>query len=338
MFDVVSIGTATTDVFLKTDKSSLKKSFFGTKKFQCFPLGEKIGSSDLVLSTGGGAANSAVSFTRQKLSTGVVFKVGDDIFGTQVIKSLQSEKISTFPSIAQKRKTDFSTILITPDGSRTILVHRDASSSLTSKDIPFSKLKTSWVYINPSNISFSVINSLVSKFKEQGTKIALNPSQSFIDIGAEKLHPLLNKINVIILNREEASSLTGISYSKEKEIFKKFDELVEGIAVMTEGPKGVMVSDGTRIFRAGIFKNQEIVDRTGAGDAFGSGFVSGLIRSKENCQQGICGTENIKQAIRLGSANATSVVEQFGAQAGLLTKTQLNSPRFKRLKISIERI
>ena len=140
------------------------------------------------------------------------------------------------------------------------------------------------------------------------------------------------------MNRQEASTLTKISYSREKELFKKFDELVEGIAVMTEGDKGVLVSDGFRIFKAGVFKNKEIIDRTGAGDAFGAGFVAGLIHSKENCQKGICGLKNIEYAIRLGSANATSVVESLGAQTGALTKKEFNSSRFKHLKISIEKI
>ncbi|KKU37797.1 MAG: PfkB family kinase, nonfunctional [Candidatus Azambacteria bacterium GW2011_GWF2_46_32] len=131
----------------------------------------------------------------------------------------------------------------------------------------------------------------------------------------------MNKIDVLILNREEGAKLTGIDYKEEKKIFAALDKVINGIVVMTEGPKGAIVSDGKRIYRAGTYKEKKVVDRTGAGDAFGSGFVSGLIQ-----------TGDIEYAISLGSANGTSVVEHIGAQPGILTKTQFRQ-RFKKLKM-----
>jgi len=93
---------------------------------------------------------------------------------------------------------------------------------------------------------------------------------------------------------------------------------------MTEGNKGVLVSDGKNIYSAGIFRGK-LVDRTGAGDAFGSGFVAGIIEKN-----------NIEYAIRLGSANATSVVEKIGAQAGILTKGEFEkSERWQKFEIKI---
>ena len=67
-----------------------------------------------------------------------------------------------------------------------------------------------------------------------------------------------------------------------------------------------------------------MVDRTGAGDAFGSGFVAGLIQASR-----------IEYAIRLGSANATSVVEYVGAKKGIVTKNDFEkSSRWKNFKIN----
>jgi len=96
---------------------------------------------------------------------------------------------------------------------------------------------------------------------------------------------------------------------------------------MTDGPNGVMVSDGANIYQSGIFKDQKVVDRTGAGDAFGSGFVAGLAHKRENCEKGLCRTDNIEYAIRLASANATSVVEQIGAKKGILTKEEFEKDK-----------
>lgn len=96
------------------------------------------------------------------------------------------------------------------------------------------------------------------------------------------------------------------------------------VVIMTKGPKGVIASDGKYIYSAGIFKEKRFIDRTGAGDAFGSGFVAGLIRTKK-----------IEEAIRLGSANGTAVVEELGAKNGLLTKNRYEKEaRWKKFRIA----
>jgi len=124
----------------------------------------------------------------------------------------------------------------------------------------------------------------------------------------EILKSLLPKIDILIVNQEEASMITGIDYKNETALFKKFDEMTPGIAVMSKGPDGVTVSDGKNIYRAGI-PESGYVDRTGSGDAFGSGFVSAVIRGKD-----------IPYAIQLATANATSTIQSIGAKTGLLKK------------------
>jgi len=119
-----------------------------------------------------------------------------------------------------------------------------------------------------------------------------------------------------------------MDYGNISGIFRKFDEIVPGIAVMTDGVKGVFVSNGKSIFRAGIFREKEILDRTGAGDAFGSGFVAGLLIHKED----------IRKALLVASANATSVVEHIGAQKGILKREELKDSRWNRFSIQEEKL
>ena len=109
-----------------------------------------------------------------------------------------------------------------------------------------------------------------------------------------------------------------------------------GIVAVTGGPKGVTVSDGKHIYKAGIFKEQSVADRTGAGDSFGSGFIAGLMRKEKEKEFSV---EEIQYAIRLASANATSVVERIGATEGTLTREQFaNDLRWAKLDIEVQKL
>ncbi|MEE8131806.1 MAG: carbohydrate kinase family protein [Candidatus Paceibacterota bacterium] len=344
-FDVITIGTVTRDVFLSSplfkivkDPQHLKKIGFPTGEAQCFALGGKIEIGKPILTIGGGASNTAVTFSRQGLKTASLFKLGQDEVVEDILEKFHKEKITPFAIREKNIITAYSVILLAPGGERTILVYRGASENLRIKDIPSEALeiKTRWIYISPGKISFEVIKKIFDYFSKQKTLIAFSPSKYIIEMGMNKIKPLLAKSKAVILNREEAAYLTNIDYSNEKEIFKKLDRAVPGIAVMTNGPKGVSVSDGFNIYQAGIFpaKKKKVVDRTGAGDAFGSGFIAGLMQKKEKCIKGLCKIDNIEYAIRLGSANATSVVEHIGAKEGILTKSGFErNKRWKRLKI-----
>lgn len=351
-FDVITIGTATRDIFLTSpffkvvsDEAHLKKIGFPTGEAQCFALGGKIEIDKPIFTTGGGATNAAVTFARQGLKTAALIKVGDDNAGNDIISELEKEKISTltlnpkpYTLNPNNNGTAYSTILLAPNGERTILVYRGASENLSANEIPFNKLNSKWAYIVPGKISYGVIKEIVDYLHQEKILIAFNPSKHFIELGIEKLKLILEKTKAVILNREEAAYLTNIDYNEEKEIFKKLDATVAGIAVMTDGPNGVSVSDGFNIYKAGTFNENKLVDRTGSGDAFGSGFVAGLIHEREICEKGLCKVDNIERAIRLGSANATSAIEYIGAKKGILTKNEFeSSERWKELNITIDK-
>jgi ribokinase len=332
MFDIITIGTATRDVFLRStlfktlkDPKHLEKLGFKTGEAECFALGSKLEIEKPVFAVGGGAANAAVTFARQGWKTATVVKIGDDLLGNDVLRELKEEKITVFASVDKKEGTAYSTILLTPQGERTILVYRGATSDLERKEVPFKKLSAKWAYIAPGNINPILMEEIITQLKRGGAKIAMNPSKYYITLGAEKLKGVLKWLDVVIMNREEASYFTGVKYEKEHRIFKKFDALIDGIAVMTEGPKGAKVSDGSYLYTAGIFKDKKIADRTGAGDAFGSGFVAGLMEKND-----------IHHALRIAAANSTSVVETIGAEAGILRKKDLNQNRFKYLELDVE--
>jgi len=333
MLDIITIGTVTRDVFVTSelfkvlrDKEHLEKIGFKTGEAECFALGSKIQIDEPIFSFGGGAHNTAITFARQGFKTGIIAKVGNDLSGKEFLAHLKIEKIKPLLSYDKKTGTGYSVVLLTPGGERTILVYRGASEKFSRKDASLKKIRAKWAYISPGEVSFSVMSDIISELRKNGTNIAINPSKHYLNMKHSQIEPLLNKTNAVFVNREEASCLTGEPYDKERKIFRAFDEMIDGIAVVTDGSKGATVSDGKFIYRSGVFKEKKLTDRTGAGDAFASGFISGLMR-KEN---------DICYALRLAAANATSVVETVGASDGALTAQQFSSKRWKYLNLDVE--
>jgi sugar/nucleoside kinase (ribokinase family) len=341
MFDVVTIGTATRDVFVKSkgfktvhDPKHLEKLGFVTGDAQCFGLGQKVEIEKPVLTVGGGAANAAVTFARQGFSTAALFKIGHDQSGRDVLGDMRAERVTSLCVFDEHEMTGYSVILVSSDGERTILHYRGASEDFKKTDVPSRALKARWAYIVPGGMTLEVVQNVVERLHKNNVRVAMNPSRHLIELGLKKVEPVFRKLDVVLMNREEGAYLTGEKFEDEKKIFRKFDDVVPGLAVLTDGKNGVMVSDGKTVYHAGVFKERCIADRTGSGDAFGSGFVASLASEKPD-GSGQYARATVERAIRLGSANATSVVEHIGAQAGILSKRKFVADRrWKELRIT----
>lgn len=326
MFDVITFGSATRDLFLTSKEFQiLKDNQFITGQGFCISAGSKIYIDDLIFATGGGGTNTAATFSYQGLKTAYVGKVGDDAGGQAIVDELKELKIKDFVKKDKEKKTAYSVVLSVPQKERTILVYHGACHFLKNEDIPWSELKTRWFYLAPLSGECAELFTPIMEFAiKNNIKIAVNPGNSQLKMGKEILKPLLNKIDILILNQEEAAELTGLPFQNEKEVFAAIDELVPGIVVMSKGPEGVIVSDGNNLYSAGIPKS-DLVDRTGAGDAFGSGFVSAIIQGK-----------NIEYAIELGTANATAAVQNIGAKNDLLKKGEWG--KWERVKVESKKL
>ena len=321
MYDVITFGSATRDAFFFSDDFEIiKNDNFLSGKAMAVDLGSKIEVDKVVFATGGGATNAAVTFARQGLRTSCVAQIGTDISGMHIIDELKKEKINTSNLIRNnKLNTAYSVIVSSGGKGRTILVHRGASSNISDKKINWSKVKSKWIYISSLNGNFTLLNKIFSHAKKNNIKIAFNPGSR--ELKNPKLKSFLKKIDILIVNQEEGASLTGVSINNPKDILNKLDRLVRGIAVMTRATKGVMVVDKGNIYDAGTL-GETGKERTGAGDAFGSGFVSSMIAKND-----------IEYAIQFGSANATSTIRYIGAKNGLLNKNGLK--QFGKVKVKI---
>ncbi|MDX1608328.1 MAG: carbohydrate kinase family protein [Candidatus Spechtbacterales bacterium] len=310
-YDIITIGSATRDMYMSSDAfQKMKSDNFDTGEALCLPAGSKVLVEDIYFTTGGDAVNTAVTFAGQGLKTAIICRIGKDLSGMGVRRRLEEMGAKTgFIEEDSEHKTDYS-VIISAQGKRTILSYKGASAHFDVSNFNFGILKkTKWIYLSHlSGDSAELFEPILKRANDMGVKVALNPGSTQLKMG-EDMEPLLAYVDILFVNQEEASILTGIDYKKEKDIFEKLDKWVDGIVVMTKGPEGVIVSDGSKKWEAGIVKEPEFKDRTGAGDAFASGFTTAIIRGQD-----------ISSALQLASTNAAGVLSKWGANRGLLTK------------------
>src|SRR3990167_2251770 len=307
--DIIAIGSATQDVFLVSDKFiEIRSKKFATGKGIGLPAGEKIKIDKAISASGGGATNAAVTFTRQGFNAGCVSIIGDDQSGSSILDELRREGVDTrHIELSRGSHTAYSVILVLKNGERTVLACHDDSAKKEIA-IPWAHIDSKWVFISAVNGSLEALKQATVWAERTSGHLANNPGAKELAHGIDALAPIWKRFDIIGLNHEEAAILTGIPYTKEHELFSYLDERIGGIFVMTKGPEGVVISDGNFLYYAGI-PTKEIVDRTGAGDAFHSGFLIEFIRSG-----------SIERAIQFATANATSVVMQYVSKAGILKK------------------
>ena len=308
-FDVIVVGSATRDVLMATKGFELRKNGNSpTGVEQCFPLGTKIEIGEIFFVTGGGGTNAAVTFGRQEVKTACIGVVGRDTVGQEIMTELVREKVNVdYFQIHDDDYTAYSVILVGPKGERTILSYKGEGQHFEVGEIPFAKLKTKWFFIDSLGGRFEILEEVVKRAEKIGAKIAMNPGGRELAHGLEKLEPILKRIDIFICNQEEGARLVGVEYSDGERILEVLKEYVKGLIVITDGQRGVkLLAPGGVRYYAGV-PSSPIVERTGAGDAFGSGFVVEYMRS------GL-----IEKAIKFATANASSVVTKYGGKAGIL--------------------
>ncbi|PJE51476.1 MAG: hypothetical protein COV29_00645 [Candidatus Yanofskybacteria bacterium CG10_big_fil_rev_8_21_14_0_10_36_16] len=307
MYDIITIGSATRDVFLQSREfKKIKDPSFATGQAECFALGSKIEIKKIVITIGGGGVNVATTFGRQGLGTACVGVIGNDVTGKEILAELEKENVKPVFQVHDDDMTAYSAILVHESGERTILSYKGEGQHFDVSEIPFGDLHSKWIYLGSLGGHYDLFEASINHAVKNNIKIAMNPGGKELAHGLDKIKPLLEQIDVYLTNQEEAAMLVGVDYEKEDEAFEKLKGIFKGTVVMSKGPEGVRVWHEGKEYTAGV-PDSPVVERTGAGDAFGSGFVSEFIRSGD-----------IKKAIQLGTANASSVVTEFGAVAGIL--------------------
>lgn len=305
MLIICALGAASQDVFLsgKGIRAQLDPQI--NEYVEEFKLGAKLDVDEVTFSTGGGATNAAVTFARQSIQSHFIGRVGKDTAAQIVLSELDKEHIDSSQMIYDEIKgTQYSTVLLADTGERTILVYRGAANGHSVADyesIDFAQYE--WLYISTFSGAMEPLNTIISNAKKHGVKIAFNPGKGELD-KPDLLRGLLADIDILIMNKEEAMQIVS---GQTLEELVRHARHYSPVIVISDGPNGVIATDGNTIVEAGMYEDVPVVDRTGAGDAFGSGFLSQWALGK-----------SLKESVIFASANSTSVVTKIGAKAGIL--------------------
>ena len=324
MYDVITVGSATVDVFARTHFSELIKIIDpkGETDLLAFPSGSKILIDEIEFSTGGGGTNTAVALSRLGHKVAFVGKLGHGTNSEFIHKNLVKEKIDLLCAHG-KGNAGYSIILDTLEHDRTILAYKGINDQLSTKEIPFKRLKTKWFYFCAMlGQSFKTLEELADFAHKKNIKVAFNPSTYLAEKGIKYLRRVINNTELLVLNREEACLIAG--QEPIEDVLFKLRGLGAKIVVVTDGKNQLYVIDKEHIYTARP-PQVKVVDATGAGDAFAASFLSGIIRKND-----------VEFAIKLGLANSISVIKYYGAKNILLTNKEAMKS-VKKLKIKIQK-
>lgn len=346
MTRVLTLGSATQDVILHYPISAPIWPHTSTADHTMIvaPEGAKIDIDTIGYHAGGGALNSATSFSRLDCQTSSLFKIGNDHTGTFLLDHLKKTTL-TLHTLTSTTPTGVSFIVPTPNHDRIVFTYRGANTTISYQEIPLDVCyEQDLLYITAlSGVSATILPSLTKAVKNASArkvKISVNPGTHQLATKPEYLKSALHDIDTLILNREEmelfmntlkapsfrtkrsALKATGPSLIRDIHTtgtlaFTLVDYLEElfayGIkrAVITNGKEGVYCAvPGTLYFHASL--PTQVVNTLGAGDAFGSTFSCFLTNGYP-----------LQEALKAGLLNAQSVIMHTNATDGLLDQKTL---------------
>jgi len=301
MFDLLTIGDCTVDTYAMIDDRNPDVHLSSDKKLLCLDYADKISVFEAGEAVGGNAANIAVGARRLGLKSALCTELGTDFNGEFIVQQLKKEKVDTSLVHKNKRNKTRYSLVLNYRGERTILSYH------SKRKYPLPSLpKTEWVYYTSLGEGFELLqNKLITSLrKHPETKLAVNPGSYQMKKGLLAFKKILAVTDLLFVNLEEAQKLSGAKLPLPK-LFAKLHDLGAEMIVITDGAKGSYASDGIMSYFLPPFPAKNI-SKTGAGDAYASGFLSAIFKGY-----------SITEAMQWGNANAASVIGHIGAQTGL---------------------
>lgn len=305
-FDVVTIGDPTIDTFLKIHDAHLALRVEPEQTQLCIDYADKISVDEFHRLPAGNCVNAGIAAARLGLRVGVYGVTGDDPEGRSIVNDLNDEGIDTsLMAIDRRRSTNSSTALVF-QGERTLFVwHQPRSYHLPQ--LP----PAAWLYatsVGPRGASVDRLHrDLVCQLERHPARLAFSPGTHQLRMGVRALAPLLRRSDLLLLNRHEACELTRVDADPKAQL-KALERLGPKVVVMTDGTRGSYAFDGQSFLRTGVLP-LPVVDRTGAGDAYGATLMAAIRLGRP-----------LDVAMAWGTVQAAHVVGVFGATPGLLSR------------------
>lgn len=256
----------------------------------------------------GNAANAAVAAARIGLSSGFISNIGKDRYGEQTIERFKEEGVDTrYVHINEGMPTNHHYVLWF-ESERTILIKHEAYPYVLPTDLP----EVKWIYLssigeNSEQFHDDLVAWLIA---HPETKLAFQPGTFQMKMGKERLRALYEHTELFACNKEEAERILGVGTTPIADLLTKIRELGPKLVLITDGRAGAYSYDGAEMLKIPMYPDNRLpFERTGAGDAMCSTVVSALALGKP-----------FKEALLWGPINSMSVVQEIGAQKGLLTR------------------
>ncbi len=307
MARILSLGSALQDIYL-VDHDDLRPTVIGGEAiFGKVLVGSKVDIDRISYEVGGGGINSAITFARHGHEAIFMGNISRDPAGAAIVRVLDREGIdSSYVNFLERKTTGTSVILLdSKSGERTILTCRGASEqfgNFSEKDLEL--VQPDWLYVTTLRGDMDTLERFFKHARELGVKVMFNPGVRELENSKEVLR-LIKYVNVLNVNKTEASKL--VPGALLEELLYHLGGYVE-TAIITDGPMGGIAGNGEEVYRFGIYEDAKVKDTTGAGDAFGSGFLAHLAAGR-----------SFKSSLTFASANATAVVSKLGANKSILT-------------------
>ena len=314
-FDLLTIGDATIDTFMTPLESETMCSIDKKQCIIAFNYGDKIPVKNLEFSIGGNAANNAVGTKRLGINSSIVLTLGQDSVGEMIVSRLKEEGVDLSYVIEQPGTASNYSTIINYSGERTIFVYH----APRSYEFPVQLPVVPWVYLTSMGESFRPFyNHFIEWLKKNpSVKLVFNPGSWQLRGEYDSIKDVMNSTYLIYVNREEAEKLTGLGESggRERDLLVALNKLGPKICVITDGGNGSFAYDSIngKFLKAGVLP-VDAYERTGAGDAYGSGCLSALIHGR-----------SLDEALLWGTSNSASVIGYTGSQKGLLKLEEMDS-------------
>jgi len=263
--------------------------------------GETLHSVSHSVHFGGKGANQAVTASQLGADVHFIGKVGEDEFGEHAIKNLQDKGVSV-DSVRKEGATGQAIIQVTDVGDNAIVLFSGANFLVTPKQIEQEAtiISLSKVLLLQLEIPLDTVERAVEIASQHGKIVILNPAPS------QKLpNSLLKNITFLTPNETELAQLTGIETTTEENIRAACSLLLDkgvGTVVVTLGSKGSFYMNRKESGWVQAL-SVDIIDTTGAGDAFNGAMAVGLCRG-----------DSLRSSIEFATKVAAYVVTQMGAQ------------------------
>lgn len=307
--DFLAIGDTAVDEFIRLKEARVNCEVNNENCTISMKWGDKIPFEYAVLVPAvGNAANAAVAAARLGLSSGFVSNVGNDRYGEETIDAFKREGVDTrYVRVHEGIPTNHHYVLWF-ESERTILIRHEAFPYALPEDM----VPPKWLYLSSiGEHSEAFHDALIAWLKDHPeTKLAFQPGTFQMKMGTKRLQALYQATEFFACNKEEAGRILGISDTDIHGLLSRMRELGPKTVLITDGREGAYAYDGTEKWKIPMYPdNRTPFERTGAGDAMSSTVVSALALGKP-----------LKEALLWGPINSMSVVQEIGAQKGLLTR------------------